>query len=425
MKKFLKFIAALIILFLLLFGGYYLLNNEQLPIGEQGAKADALATKMLKALHQEAYENTEVLEWSFRNKHHYKWLKKEHIVHVKWDNVHVILHTKNSSKNTVFVNEVHVKDTELIEKATHYFNNDSFWLVAPFKVFDSGTERRLVRYQNREALLITYVSGGSTPGDSYLWILDKNFMPTSYKMWTKIIPIGGVTASWNQWKTTEAGIQLPTSHSIHLVGGISLNMGVVKAYNPKANALASKILKAIHHDAYQKTRYLEWSFAGKRHYKWDKKKHIVRVSWDTIQVQLHPNNIENSIVFFNTKMQSTIDISIVKKAEKFFNNDSFWLVAPHKLFEKGIKRSIQKEGGKESLLVNYTIGGTTPGDSYLWTLDTNYIPISYKMYVPSMKMNGVKATWEGWITTTSGTLLPTNHTFSSNRTLSMGNVKGY
>lgn len=77
------------------------------------------------------------------------------------------------------------------------------------------------------------------------------------------------------------------------------------------------------------------------------------------------------------------------------------------------------------MLVNYTIGGTTPGDSYLWTLDTNYIPISYKMYVPSMKMNGVKATWEGWITTTSGTLLPTNHTFSSNRTLSMGNVKGY
>jgi hypothetical protein len=53
------------------------------------------------------------------------------------------------------------------------------------------------------------------------------------------------------------------------------------------------------------------------------------------------------------------------------------------------------------------------------------VPTSYKMYVPSMKMNGVHATWEDWIETASGTLLPTNHTFISGNTLSMGAVKGY
>lgn len=47
------------------------------------------------------------------------------------------------------------------------------------------------------------------------------------------------------------------------------------------------------------------------------------------------------------------------------------------------------------------------------------------MNVPSMKMEEVPATWDDWITTESGTLLPTNHTFSSGRNLSMGNVKAY
>jgi len=73
--------------------------------------------------------------------------------------------------------------------------------VAPYKIFDPGTERRIVNYKNKEALLITYTrSGGTTPGDSYLWILNEKFLPTSYKMWTRIIPIGGVSATWSDWK---------------------------------------------------------------------------------------------------------------------------------------------------------------------------------------------------------------------------------
>ena len=75
--------------------------------------------------------------------------------------------------------------------------------------------------------------------------------------------------------------------------------------------------------------------------------------------------------------------------------------------------------------MKYTTGGSTPGDSYIWILDENYVPKSYKMFVPSMQMNGVNATWEDWITTESGALLPTNHTFDSGNKLSMGEVKAY
>jgi outer membrane lipoprotein-sorting protein len=422
MKRFFKIIGGLLLLLLVAGVILFMAKNETLPLGEKGKNADALAMKMQQAIHADAYHATEVLEWSFRDEHHYKWFKNENSVTVSWDQNKVILNTKNPKKSTVFVDNKKVEDNELIQTATDYFNNDSFWLVAPYKVFDPGTERRIVKHQGKDALLITYTSGGTTPGDSYLWILADTGVPISFKMWTKIIPIGGVEASWSDVRTTESGILLPTTHTLSLFG-MKLPMGAVKSYNPKANALANKILKAINHDNYKETNHIAWSFGSRRHYQWNKKEHIVAVSWDTIRVSLHPDNLEKSSIFFNNKLSETADKKIIKKATDLFNNDSFWLVAPHKLFENGIVRSIQKQDGKDALHVKYTTGGSTPGDSYLWIVDENYIPKSYKMFVPSMNMDGVPASWEDWISTESGTLLPTSHSFGAGKKLSMGNVK--
>jgi len=424
MKKVLKAIG--IFLALLIIGGalFYVANDESLPTGIKGVKAEALASKMMKALNYEAYKDTEVLEWSFKGRHFYKWNKTENVVEVSWDENRVVLNTKKREKSEVYVSNTKTESQQLINEATVFFNNDSFWLVAPFKVFDAGVERRVVNYNNQEALLITYTTGGSTPGDSYLWILDKNGLPTSFKMWTSIIPIGGTEASWSDWNTTEAGFKLPTKHAISLFG-IELNMGSVKAYNPKADALAHKILKTIKHEAYKNTRYIEWSFREKRFFNWDKKEHIIEVSWDKNKVILHPNNIEKSSLFINDKESIEDKETLVKRAEAIFNNDSFWLVAPHKLFENGIIRTIVQVDRKDALKVKYTTGGSTPGDSYIWVLNNNFLPVKFLMTVPSMKMDQVPATWEEWITTESGTLLPKNHTFSSGGKLNMGDVKGH
>jgi hypothetical protein len=424
MMKFFKFIGILLLLLIIALGVYYFANNEPLPEGKKGKEADALAIKMFNAINNDAFENTEILEWGFRGKHFYKWYKQENIVEVSWDKHNVLLHTNQAEKSEVFIDDKKVVNNEILKNARDFFNNDSFWLIAPYKIFDAGTERSIVNYNGKDALLITYTSGGSTPGDSYLWILDENYVPTSFKMWTSIIPLGGVSASWSDFKNTKSGIKLPTKHTLSLFG-MELNMGKVKAYNPKADQLANNILKAINHGAYKKTRYLEWSFGGRRYFKWDKKKHIVDVSWDTIRVNLHPRKKKNSTVYFNNEKQKNADSTIVKKAWDIFNNDSFWLVAPHKLFDDGTIRSIQKVDGKDALLVKYTTGGSTPGDSYLWVLDANNLPKLFKMTVPSMKMNGTPATWEDWKLTESGTLLPTSHTFKRGNKLSMETVKGY
>jgi hypothetical protein len=230
MKHIFKYIKFFFLFIIVAGGIYYFANNESLPEGKKGKEADALANKMLKAIDNDTYKNTQILEWSFRGKHFYKWQKQENIVTISWDKNKVILHTNEPQKSTIFVEDIKVENTEILKKAITFFNNDSFWLIAPYKTFDAGTERRIVNYNGKEALLVTFTSGGTTPGDSYLWILDKDFIPTSFKMWAKIIPIGGVYATWSDLKKTASGIKLPTKHQLSLFG-MELNMGEIKAYN--------------------------------------------------------------------------------------------------------------------------------------------------------------------------------------------------
>ena len=230
MKKVFKFIGILLLLLIVAGGLFYFINNESLPEGKKGKDADALAAKMMIALNNDAFKNTETLKWSFRNEHFYTWDKQENIVHISWYNNKVTLYTKHPEKSELYIDGKISNNQELIKQAQNFFNNDSFWLVAPYKIFDSGTERRIVKHKNKDALLITYTSGGSTPGDSYLWILDDNYLPTSFKMWTSIIPIGGISATWSNLKSTKSGIKLPTKHTLSLFG-MEIDMGNIRAYN--------------------------------------------------------------------------------------------------------------------------------------------------------------------------------------------------
>lgn len=227
-----KGILAIVIILLLLFAFAYFKYNEPLPKGVSGTEADALAIKMLKAVNHEAYKNTRYLSWTFPGEHHYIWDKDQYKVDVSWNDINVVLNLKEPKNSAVTVNKEKITSenaSDYIEKALSYFNNDSFWLIAPHKVFDKGVTRSIVPLENNEkGLLITYTSGGTTPGDSYLWILDENYRPKGYKMWVSIIPIGGLYATWDNWQTTDSGISLPNSHTIIFM---DLSIKNVKAWN--------------------------------------------------------------------------------------------------------------------------------------------------------------------------------------------------
>ncbi len=233
LKTLLKIVLAIIVLSVVVFGILYAVYSEPLPAGQTGSEADALAQKMLTVINNEAYANTSYLEWSFAGGAHlYTWDKEANEVRVEWDDYRALLYLKNPKKSAIFEKDVEVvgnSKSELIEKAISYFNNDSFWLVAPFKVFDKGTERALVNLEDgSNGLLITYTSGGTTPGDSYLWKFGPTGFPESYRMWVDIIPIGGLEATWDDWQVMESGVFLPTSHKL---GPMRLEMGEVRGYN--------------------------------------------------------------------------------------------------------------------------------------------------------------------------------------------------
>jgi hypothetical protein len=232
-KIILKIVGGLITLLLLAFGIIYAVYNEPIPVGKEGPAADALANKFLQAVNHEAFKNTRYLEWSFDGgKQQYVWDKENGKVQVKWKDYSVDLNLNNPNKSQVKEQNIEIlgdSRNDLIKKATAYFNNYSFWVVAPFKVFDKGTQRSLVTMEDgTERLLVTYSSGGTTPGDAYLWKLLPNGFPQSYQMWVKIIPVGGIEASWDDWQIMESGVALPVTHKL---GPVTLYLGNVKGYN--------------------------------------------------------------------------------------------------------------------------------------------------------------------------------------------------
>jgi len=192
--------------------------DEPLPEGSPGEKADLLAHKMLESISDEAWKQTGAVQWEFTsrigvNKH--LWDRERHFAQVEFEG-NLVQIDINNRRGLVLNNSQSssaLQQAELCEKAWKLWINDSFWLNPVSKIFDAGVSRKIVKLEGaRQALLVTYGSGGVTPGDSYLWILDNDFRPQSWKLWVSIIPIGGLEFSWDKWQKIETGAFISTFH---------------------------------------------------------------------------------------------------------------------------------------------------------------------------------------------------------------------
>ncbi len=226
MKKIIKISAFIILILISILFGFLYIVSEPLPVGQKGIKAEELTDKIQLAINQKAWDSTATVSFSFRGSHHYLWDKKRNLVQVQWDGKKVQYDTQ-TLEGRAYDNDTELSDPKkiaAIKKANDYFNNDSFWLIAPFKLRDAGTTRSIVMQDNQEALLITYASGGSTPGDSYVWFVDQNYMPKAWRMWVSIIPVGGLETTWENWKIFQNNLKIATSHK----GLIDLKLEDVK-----------------------------------------------------------------------------------------------------------------------------------------------------------------------------------------------------
>jgi uncharacterized protein YpmB len=216
MKKLFKITAFIILVLSIVLTAFLYFTSKPLPKGETGSKAEVLTDKIQEAINQKAWDATAAVSFSFMDSHHYIWDKKNNLVQVKWGDKKVVYNTKTKEGMAYDDNKILVDDakTDAIVTANKYFNNDSFWLIAPFKLRDAGTARSIVMQDNHEALMVTYNMGGSTPGDSYVWLIDDNYVPTAWRMWVGIIPMGGVETSWADWIVFPNGVKIATKHNI-------------------------------------------------------------------------------------------------------------------------------------------------------------------------------------------------------------------
>ncbi len=197
--------------------------STDLPKGTTGQEAEALAQDMLTALNKPAWDQLRYLRWSFfGGKHHYHWDKLNNIAIIEWKDNKVVMNL-DQVNGRAYANGVEQQGEDkqkLIDKAWGFWCNDSFWFCAPFKIMDKGVSRSIVEKEGKKGLLVSYESGGVTPGDSYLWWLDDNNIPSSWQMWTKVLPVKGIENTWEEWVSLGNGAKISTAHG----GGLPMKV---------------------------------------------------------------------------------------------------------------------------------------------------------------------------------------------------------
>lgn len=208
-------------LVLLAVGGACLtaLASQPRPAGTAGADAEALTDAMWAAVDRAAWERTGAVRWRLRDgRPLHLWDRTRQLVEVTYDEesppVRVLMDLA-TRRGVAFRGPALVPDGELgrwLERAYADWANDSFWLAAPFKARDPGTAREVVDVEAQRGLLVAYSSGGVTPGDAYLWELDERQRPVAWRMWVKIIPVGGLRLTWEEWTELPTGAWIARTH---------------------------------------------------------------------------------------------------------------------------------------------------------------------------------------------------------------------
>ncbi len=199
-RRFLK--VSLIVLVCVVLASLW--AHKPRPELTQGPEADALAQRVVNATGAEAWRSLKRVVFNFRGGR-YEWHVQEQVVWIGDAPERIILdlQTKSCRGETPAV--------EVSESACRYrtarWNNDSFWLNPFGKLFDPGVDRGLCTIQQGAPpwLCVRFNSGGDTPGDLYAIHVGPDERPTAWRMWVKILPIGGVHAVWDQWREIPGG----------------------------------------------------------------------------------------------------------------------------------------------------------------------------------------------------------------------------
>lgn len=188
------------------------------PHGEAGPAADALAREVERWVDRDAWERTGAVRFTFLGGRTHVWDRTRGLLEVKDGDLSILLdlwdHGGTATKKGAPLQGDALR--EALDDAWTWFCNDTFWLNPLTKLFDDGVRRELVSLDDApggRALLVSYGSGGVTPGDSYLWLVDETGRPTAVRMWVSVLPWKGIEFSWDGWTTLATGAKVASEHA--------------------------------------------------------------------------------------------------------------------------------------------------------------------------------------------------------------------
>jgi hypothetical protein len=220
MKKLLKIVGALLAVLLIGFGALLAACVHSRPKdGVGGAEADAFAREIQKAVHADDFAKIGAVRFTFKGGSHVHtllWDRNRNLARVTWkDNRALVRMDKAEGK--AWKGERALDGDEAkkaIDSAWKIFINDTFWLNPLPKLFDAGTTRTKVTVDGKPALLVQYASGGATPGDAYLWLVDEHNHPRAWRLWVSVIKLPGLELSWENWITIRGGAEISQDHKV-------------------------------------------------------------------------------------------------------------------------------------------------------------------------------------------------------------------
>lgn len=196
-------------------------HAEGFNIAASDAKAIALADETMEAMGgRAAYENARYLSWNFFGSRMHVWDKQTGDVYIKSlkDNYELNMNI-HDMKGSLRMNSIAVTQpdslSKYLQKGKEMWINDSYWLVMPYKLKDSGVTLKYLGEGNTQdgapadKLELTFNNVGVTPGNKYVVYVSKlNKLVLQWDFYTNATDEEPrFSTPWKGWKE-EGGIML-------------------------------------------------------------------------------------------------------------------------------------------------------------------------------------------------------------------------
>ncbi len=184
------------------------------------AKAIAVADRVMKALGgRKDWDSVQVIRWTIFGRVHV-WNKWTGDFRLEADTTLVVMNT-NTMKGRVWENEREVTNAahadDVLKRAKSIWINDSYWLVMPYKLKDTGVtlkyggEKATEDGKPADMLVLTFKTVGDTPDNKYDVYVDRESgLVTQWSYYQSASDAEPrFTLPWNEWAAYD-GIMMAT-----------------------------------------------------------------------------------------------------------------------------------------------------------------------------------------------------------------------